>query len=83
MISIYPTQKEFLNETEKYFESKYSDFYNQFTKRKWLLYYEKKVYPGVSLYNFMNFYAFLHNFNYFFIVISTTSIISGSFNKKN
>jgi len=51
-VAIYPTQAQFLTQTETYLVNNKPDFYNRVSKKRWTSYYEKKIYPTVSIWRF-------------------------------
>ena len=56
--SIYPSQTEFREATEKYLFDNHEDYINQFNKDTWTITYEQHFYKDVSFDNF----ALLLNF---------------------
>ena len=46
--SIYPTQKEFREETEEYLFENHEDYISDFTTKSWNVMYEKYFYRNVS-----------------------------------
>jgi hypothetical protein len=48
-VSIYPSQTEMISVTEEYMAKNYEAFYKTFTKKRWNIYYEKKIYPPVCI----------------------------------
>ena len=47
--SIYPTQDELREITKEYVSENYSDYFKEFTKKRWIAYYEKNIYKSVRL----------------------------------
>ena len=54
--SIYPSQDELKNETERMVKESHPEFYKTFRKNQWIIFYEKNVYQRVSLKQTMNGY---------------------------
>ena len=48
-VFIYPSQAEMLSVTEEYMAKNYESYYKSFTKKRWNIHYEKKIYPTVCI----------------------------------
>ncbi len=48
-VSIYPSQTEMLSVTEEYMAKNYESYYKTFTRKRWNIYYEKKIYSPVCI----------------------------------
>ena len=60
---IYPTKKELAETTELYLVRYHNDWYSQFSKTRWVSYFEDNIYQNVIFHKFSQIFA-----NFVFVI---------------
>lgn len=48
-LSLYPTKDDLREATEIYLQANYKEFYNKFTRSRWIVYFDGKIYQEVII----------------------------------